>query len=210
MKKKIIYATIAFLSLLASSLPLSAQTPSVTTSGSITSTPDADGNYWFTFESYATGKNSETLIGPTQKTVDVILVMDCSYTSGSGGKLRYRYDKITSATYRNVTSAYDSYPYCYLHDDDKLYVIGEDGSGYLYYEVNGTKYYLTNNGPSTDRQNISTGSSPLPNACLSRLYKRNSNYEFCSDVRQTMVLFNFNRYSCCSVADASLFQREIA
>lgn len=181
MKKKIIYATIAFLSLFVFSLPLSAQTPSVTTSGSITSTPDADGNYWFTFESYATGQTTETQSGPEQKTVDVVLVMDCSYTSGSGGKLRYRYDKKTSATYNNVKSAYGSYPYCYLHDDDKLYVIGEEESGYLYYEVNGTKYYLTNNGPSTNRQKISTGSSSLPNACLSRLYKRNSSYEFCSD-----------------------------
>lgn len=175
MKKKIIYATIAFISLLASSSPLSAQTPSVTTSGSITSTPDADGNYWFTFESYATGQYIETQSGPEQKTVDVVLVMDCSYgtTSGNSNMEYYYAGSTKNPTYSNVVSSMtNSFPFFYMHDDKKVYRIYEESAGYLYYQVGETKYYLSNDGSSVNKFQLTTGSVNLPAACIEHLFKR--------------------------------------
>lgn len=194
MKKKIIYATIAFISLLASSLPLSAQTPSVTTSGSITSTPDADGNYWFTFESYATGQYIETQSGPEQKTVDVVLVMDCSYGTTSGNsKIDQFYDydsyhNTKSPTYSNVKNCITTdYYFSYMHEDGQIYKIFEESSGYLYYEVGGTRNYLTNNGSSINKSALSTGNTLLPEACIANLYRRNTNGNLSNDDINTCV-----------------------
>lgn len=189
MKKKIIYATIAFLSLLASSLPLSAQTPSVTTSGSITSTPDADGNYWFTFESYATGQHTERLSDPIQKTVDVVLVVECSYSSIKYTSNKYKvnaYEQQETYTYKDIKNAIGGdFQRLFLHDDGCLYAIkaeGNSSSGYLYYEVGTTTYWLSDTPSGYSKTKPSSQfNGNLPTSCNSRIHKKRSNTSLASD-----------------------------
>ena len=199
MKKKIIYATIAFISLLASSSPLSAQTPSVTTSGSITSTPDADGNYWFTFESYATGQTTETQSEPKQKTVDVVLVVECSYSS-----IKYTYNKykdnayvqLDTYTYKDIKDAIGGdFPRLFLHDDGCLYAIkaeGNSSSGYLYYEVDKTTYWLSDT-PSgySETKPSSQFNGNLPTSCNSRIHKKQSNTSLASEEAINKIVTGF-------------------
>lgn len=201
MKKKIIYATIAFISLLASSSPLSAQTPSVTTSGSITSTPDADGNYWFTFESYATGQTTETQSEPKQKTVDVVLVVECSYSSIKYTSNKYNdnaYVQDASYTYNVVYSKMNGdYPRLFLHDDGCLYKIqaeGNSSSGYLYYVAgsSSTTYWLSDT-PSgySETKPTSKFSGTLPTSCNLRIHYKESNTNLASDKAINKIVTGF-------------------
>lgn len=201
MKKKIIYATIAFLSLFVFSLPLSAQTTSVTTSGSITSTPDADGNYWFTFESYATGQTTETQSEPKQKTVDVVLVVECSYSSIKYTSNKYKdnaYVQDASYTYNVVYSKMSGeYPRLFLHDDGCLYKIqaeGNSSSGYLYYVAgsSSTTYWLSDT-PSgySETKPTSKFSGTLPTSCNLRIHYKESNTNLASDKAINKIVTGF-------------------
>ena len=115
------------------------------------STPNTDGVYTITLESFATGSSTKI-----QKSVrsDIVLVLDVS------GSMR---ESMNDGTYTALDSqaySYNSYgnnTYYYLHTDGKYYQVSRDnynywGTNYRYltFRVGNTQYYLSGTGVTTD------------------------------------------------------------
>ena len=126
------------------------------------SSPFSDGNYWIKLESFATGSAEQEV-----KPADIVLVLDFSGSMNSNYKTGYHYDVVLNGT-NNAGYAYSNGFWTataateqrFYKTDGHYYQVkrgaepsGEtyiDGQGverakewhYLYYEIDGRKYYL--------------------------------------------------------------------
>ncbi|MGM9671354.1 MAG: vWA domain-containing protein [Oscillospiraceae bacterium] len=129
-----------------------------------------DGTYAITLEAYATGTVTTTTVTEPVPT-DFVLVLD---QSGSMD------DNLTSYTYTARASQGYSYSSLknqtlYYKDGDTYYQVSrheKNGKYYLRYEKNDTKYYLTSDGTTTDRNNADYASSSSGTIWTGVLYTR--------------------------------------
>lgn len=119
--------------------------------------PDAEGVYTINLEAYATGESVVSIV-ETHMPTDVVLVLDMSLSMD---------DNITSYTYTYTARSSQGYSYnngdnyYYLHSDGNYYKVEHSNEGglgglitgapkcYLYYIVDGTRYYLYGSGAGT-------------------------------------------------------------
>ena len=155
MKKTFKY--IAFgIAFLASSFALNAQDPYNTKGtynkeGGMATSKKVEGPeggyYTITLESFATGKSTVT---ETATPVDIVLVLDVSGSMEDNVSI-YSYDGTTRGwTYNN----YGNYTRYYLHTDGKYYEVSIDHNNWgnrVSFSVDGTTWYLTAAGATTDR-----------------------------------------------------------
>ena len=135
------------------------------------SAPQSDGTYWIKLESFSTGAATRILSSTPS---DVILVLDSSTsmnTQDYGGTVSYDARNNANYTYNSLGASGwgGSAPsYYYKHTDNNYYLVSRGQSGNVYYlsiDVNGTTYYLYNNGiqanlpngPTSNNRTIWTG-----------------------------------------------------
>ena len=126
------------------------------------SAPQSDGTYWIKLESFSTGAATRILSSTPS---DVILVLDSSSsmnTADYGGTVTYTARNSANYTYNSLGASGwgGSAPsYYYKHTDNNYYLVSRGQSGNVYYlsiDVNGTTYYLYNNGIQTNLPNSPT------------------------------------------------------
>lgn len=123
--------------------------------------PNKPGSYIINMEAYVEGGiHLTSKVAPA----DIVLVLDKSgsmdFEMGTGYKARpkmgYSYNSAAAQRSWKIGLDYGTHEYWYKHTDGRYYEVEEDersGRYYLYYEVQGVKYYLSGNGTTNQRPN---------------------------------------------------------
>jgi len=127
-----------------------------------------DGTYDITLESYAEGEFSYvTKVIPA----DVVLVLDVSGSMEETFVNEYRFEKLDSKSY--TLWNYGSNQYYYKHTDGNYYRVYSGSfllglGSFLYYEVDGVRWYLNGSGSSTSVHTVWTAFSTIYTGVLYR------------------------------------------
>ena len=125
------------------------------------SSQDGDGNYTITLETFATGTTSVVM---SSAPADIVLVLDLSQSMTTNYSGHYVYTARSSQGY-----SYQGYgnnnTYYYKHTDGEYYQVRRDGtystsgSRRLWFDVNGTIWYLSGSGEATTTQPAGVGNN---------------------------------------------------
>lgn len=123
------------------------------------SAEDGDGNYTITLETWATGG---TTVVTSAAPADIVLVLDLSQSMTQNYGSEYVYTETNQGwTYNNFgnTTRY------YLHTDGEYYQVRRDGNNSpsgqrrLWFDVNGTTWYLSGSGEATTTRPAGVGNN---------------------------------------------------
>ena len=125
------------------------------------SSQDGDGNYTITLETFATGTTSVVM---SSAPADIVLVLDLSQSMTTNYSGHYVYTARSSQGY-----SYQGYDgnntYYYKHTDGEYYAVqrggtySTNGNRRLWFDVNGTIWYLSGSGEATTTQPAGVGNN---------------------------------------------------
>ena len=122
------------------------------------SAPQSDGTYWIQLESFSTGAATKIL---TSTPSDIILVLDSSTSMNTNDYPSYTARPSAEYSY----NSYGNNTYYYKHTDGNYYAVqrggtySSNGNRRLWFEVNGTIWYLSGTGGATQTQPAGVGNN---------------------------------------------------